>query len=1147
MRLTRWVLLSVTAAVALAGGLGVLVIWNHDGVRQAAVGAISARLQLGVDVGKLDIGFERGYLALVLSEVRIGADGSGPDGADGLRAERLLASIDLSRSLRERALHLRDVTVERLQVRLERDAEGQLALAGLPRASGNDGWTTQGERLLAAGVSVRNAVIGVRDLASGTEREVLVERAVLTVADGQARLRAEVRLPEPWGGHARAGLVWPVGGATGLLPALEQAGMDWTLEVDQLHSAFIPDVLALAGARLPPAGGRHRVGDPAAAPLPMAAIDRLAARGTVHDNPLRIGFEVDGRGLQLDVQRWVRGQVPVDVVTANGFWALEESGWRLVIEDLVAANEDAHGRGRLELSATDGGRPYLVLDVNAEGREGNGGRFGRYLPDAYLAPGVVDWLDRAVGGGSVHEATLRLRGEPGRFDLDAADALLISARFDGVDLDVRPGWQPLSEVAGQLVVDGTALSITEASGQVAGARLTRVSALIADLRRPELRVGGGFFGSGHSLLRYVAGMPLVSAPVRELLGEFEFGGEHQGRLELVLPFRGAPISLSGEVDVRAGSLSWPRRGLDVRRIDGRVGFSESGISADGVRVDLDGAEGLLRVSHTPAGPGSRTQLEVAFEDFAASTVRGVVPGLEFLHGSAAARISLDLPGFGSRGAERAPVALRVVSDLVGIGVRLPAPLSKLPATPWPLRLELSLGAVPGPLHLSVDELLEGLFTWDERGGLASADIGFGRQVRFPARAGMSVRGAVDRLDLNGWLARAGTGSRSGMPPLRELVLRVGSLRLGDLDLGAVAINASGGNGRVDARLNGSSIDGLISWSAAGDTQAVAEPQGSGLVSLALTRLALSPGDWSERDVAASRQRGTGRLPVLSARIAQLEFDGLELGRLWLESSYVEDGRYHTELRLDRPHVRLEASSDWVDDEAGGSNQLSFSLHSADVGLALARAGHPHWVRGGTVQVAGALNWAGTPQALTLQALGGHLTLDLADARLQTVEPGVARMLGLVSLSSLRRRLALDFSDVVGRGTQLDRLSATFTLDRGVAVLEQGRMDSATARVDAGGVVDLGDRTLDGWLTVMPKASAAMPLLGGILAGPPGAAALFVVEQLMSEQVDRATRVHYQISGSWAELDWRRRSRLAALLTGPSGAGGMALPPAVRER
>jgi uncharacterized protein YhdP len=1149
MRLTRWALLSVTATVALASGLGVLLVWNHDGVRQAAVGAVSAQLQLGVAVGRLDLGFERGHLVLVLSDVRIGAAGSDPVGADGLRAARLLASIDLARSLRERVLHLRGVSLDGLQLRVERDAEGRLAVVGLPRGDGGGGWTLQGERLLTAGVSIRDAVIGVRDLVSATEREILVERAVLEVAGGQARLRAEVRLPELWGGRLRAGLVWSVDGATGLRPALEQAGMDWTLEVDRLAPTFLPDMLALAGVRLPPAGGRHRVGDPTAAPLPTAAIDRLTARGTLHGSPLRVGFEVDGSDLQLDVQRWLRGRVPVDAVTAHGFYALEETGWRLVIDKLVAANEDANGRGRLELSATGGGRPYLALDVSAEGQAGNGGRFGRYLPDAYLAPGVVGWLDRGVGGGSVREAKLRLRGEPGRFDLDAADALLISARFDGVGLDVRPGWQPLTEVAGQLVVDGAQLSITEASGRTANAQLVGVSATIADLRRPELHVGGEFFGSGQSLLRYVAAMPLVSAPVRELLGEFDFGGEHQGRLELVIPFRGRPISVSGRVDVQAGTLAWPRRGLEVRRIDGRVGFSESGISADGVQVDLDGAEGLLRVSHTPAGPDSRTLLEVAFEDFAASTVRRLVPGLEFLHGAAAARISLDLPGFRSAGPERDPVALRLVSDLIGIDVRLPAPLSKRPATSWPLRLEMALGSVPGPLRVSVGDTLDGLFTWDESGQLLGADIGFGRPVQFPARAGMTVRGAVDRLDLSRWLARADTGSGAGMPPLRELVLRVGSLRLGDLDLGEVAINASGGNGQVDARLNGSRIDGLVSWSADDDEQASAGPQRGGLVSLALSRLTLSPGVRSEQADASepSRGWGGGRLPALSARIAQFELDDLELGRLWLESSYAEDGRYHTELRLDRPHVRFEASSDWTDDEAGGSNRLSFSLHSADVGLALARAGHPHWVRGGWLELAGALTWAGAPQALTLQALGGQLTLEVADARLQTVEPGVARMLGLVSVSNLRRRLALDFSDVVGRGTQLDRLSAVFSLDRGVALLEQGRMESATARVDAGGVVDLGARTLDGWLTVMPKASAAMPLLGGILAGPPGAAALFVIEQLMSEQVDRATRMHYQVSGAWADPDWRRRSRLAALLTGPSGDAAVALPPAVRVR
>lgn len=1125
LRLTAWLLLWLSTAVLLIPGVALLVFWNHDGARQAVASALGARLAVTVDVDRLDLRVANGALVVVASDVELVDVDAG-----ALTVGRLSAGIDLRRSLSQRELHVREVVVDALQFVVDRDAMGRFSVSGLPEGDrASIGWSPPALHL-ADSLILRDVSVLIRDHAAGIEYPLLIEQVSLRVVEDALQMIADARLPDAWGGRARATLRRE--GDAPLLPGLlaGEGVFSWTIELDRLEPTMLPDVLELAGVRMPPAGGRHRVGDPELAPVPTAAIDRLNATGTLRADPPRIDFEVSAGSMELELQRWLRGVIPVAVASAEGFWQRGGRGWLLVMEQLTAANEDAHGHGSLRLESVDGDRPYLDLAVTAAGLDGNVGRFGRYLPDAYIPPAVVAWLDQSIVAGTVREAQVRVSGYTRDFDVRADDALHVSAVVAEAELNPGSGWPAFDRIDGLVEVDGARLAITDTTAETAGARLSGVDVTIPDLGQAELSASGGFSGTGDTLLGYVSHMPIMPLPMRNLLEEFELDGQHRGELQLRIPFRGNPPQVVGHVDLDAATLAWPRRGLVLERIDGRLAFSDTGVQAESLQVRLGDAEGEVRVTNTGVGPGSRTMIDADVESLSVASVRDLLPGFAFLDGSTAVQIGLELPGFGHGPIEHHPPVLRLDSTLVGVAINLPEPLFKPAIVPMPARIELPLGAVVGPLHVSLADTLDGIVVWGEDGAVRAVDIGLGRLARTPGRSGVAIHGVVERIDLASWLA-AGDGATGGMPGLRELMLTADHLQLGSLDLGAVALNAQGRDGELDVRLSGPRVEGLVSWAAAGGD--APGSGGPGEVSLSLSRLNLKTdaqlANTETSSLPVFSARSPASLPAVSARIAHVELDDLELGRLWLESAHDVDGVYRSELRMDRPHARLQAWGEWTDDKAGGSNALRFALRSADLGLALARAGYPNQMRGGSLELVGTLGWPGLPQDVQLASVDGHVELELGAARLPSVEPGLARMMGLVSLSSLPRRLTLDFGDVVGRGTEFEGLSAKLRIAQGIATIEQARMEGPAANVDAGGVFDLEAQSLDGWMTVTPKTSAAMPLLGGILAGPPGVATLFMVEQLVSDHVDRVARSHYQVTGSWAEPDWRRMSRLAAIL------------------
>src|SRR5690606_17760444 len=71
-----------------------------------------------------------------------------------------------------------------------------------------------------------------------------------------------------------------------------------------------------------------------------------------------------------------------------------------------------------------------------------------------------------------------------------------------------------------------------------------------------------------------------------------------------------------------------------------------------------------------------------------------------------------------------------------------------------------------------------------------------------------------------------------------------------------------------------------------------------------------------------------------------------------------------------------------------------------------------------------------------------------------------------------------------------------------------------ARVDAEGRIGLAARDLDQLVVVTPRVSSALPLVGGLAAGPLGAFAMFVTQRVLEREIDKLTRYRYSVSGSW---------------------------------
>ena len=158
------------------------------------------------------------------------------------------------------------------------------------------------------------------------------------------------------------------------------------------------------------------------------------------------------------------------------------------------------------------------------------------------------------------------------------------------------------------------------------------------------------------------------------------------------------------------------------------------------------------------------------------------------------------------------------------------------------------------------------------------------------------------------------------------------------------------------------------------------------------------------------------------------------------------------------------------DTGNGETQAKLQVEVFDAGKMLSRFGFKDAIKRGNVNIDGEVTWPGTPVDFGFQSLAGTMSIKAKNGQFLKVEPGVAKLLGVLSLQSLPRRLSFDFRDIFNDGFAFDEISATMLIASGVVYSEDLRMKGPAAKVAMSGLAKLSDETacvfLPAWLSRM---------------------------------------------------------------------------------
>ena len=109
---------------------------------------------------------------------------------------------------------------------------------------------------------------------------------------------------------------------------------------------------------------------------------------------------------------------------------------------------------------------------------------------------------------------------------------------------------------------------------------------------------------------------------------------------------------------------------------------------------------------------------------------------------------------------------------------------------------------------------------------------------------------------------------------------------------------------------------------------------------------------------------------------------------------------------------------------------------------------------------GQVAWLGSPLSLDYPSLDGSFNVDVESGQFLKADPGLAKLLGVLSLQSLPRRLALDFRDVFSEGFAFDFVRGDVTIQDGIAATNNLQMKGVNAAVLMEGKADIARETQD---------------------------------------------------------------------------------------
>lgn len=816
------------------------------------------------------------------------------------------------------------------------------------------------------------------------------------------------------------------------------------------------------------------------------------------------------------------------------------------------------------LNRADGTRVhrYLPLSIPAESRH--------YVRDAVVAGSASNVQFRVKG--DLHDLPFN---DPklGEFRIAAR---VKDVTYAYVPSSLQPAgtlpWPALTELGGELIFERSSMMVRGASGSFAGSkglRLSKVDAKIPDLEHTVVAVNADARGPLAELLALMTTSPL-GGMTGHALDQASGTGNADFQLRLALPISDINKSkVQGTVTLAGNELRITPDTPALSRVRGAVQFSETGFSLTNVQAQALGGnvrlEGGMRAL-APNAPATESAVQLRAQGTATAEGLQQTPQLGTL-AQLARRATGSTPYTLALAFRRGMPELQVSTTLQGLALALPPPLGKPADSSLPLRFETQVaresltglaangnGNNAPPLRdqitLDLGALGSATYLRDLSGpqprvlrGAIGLGLSGGESAPVPVQ-GVAANISQGKVDVDAWedvltqattaeppartaSAASATPGPSGPAMAQDylpttLALRARELTLQGRTLHNVVAGALRDGTTWRANLDATELNGYLEYRQPGSAD-----HPNGRLFARLSRVNMPQSDVTQVEALLDEQPGT--LPALDIVVDDFELRGKRLGRVEMEAQNRGGEGAQREWRLAKfnitaPEASLTANGNWAVLNAAGATPraaerrtvLNFKLDIRDSGDLLGRMGMANVVRRGKGRMEGQVAWIGAPFSPDYRSMTGQINLNIESGQFLKADPGLAKLLGVLSLQSLPRRLTLDFRDVFSEGFAFDFVRGDLRIEQGVATTNNLQMKGVNAAVLMEGHANIDQETQDLRVVVVPEINAMTASLVATAINPVIGLGSFLAQVFLRGPLIEAATQEFRVDGTWAD-------------------------------
>ncbi len=894
---------------------------------------------------------------------------------------------------------------------------------------------------------------------------------------------------------------------------------------------------------------------------------------------LTLALNANGGRLDLqtgaDSALWFPGvlepaEVPLHQLKASVRWARETDRrnpvgrWHVPQWSLSLTNADLQGQWQGQWQPAPLARGPGMLTLQGRIQRAQAAAVHRYLP-LNLPAEVRHYLRDALVQGRYEDVHVQIRGDLGKMPFARPEdgTFLFAGELTDAELDMvppslmKPGevtWPRLHALQGRLTFDRLGMQLREASARVGeGAQAIELKAASVDIadmvHQPVLRVQAQSLAVAPLVLGLIRQSPL-DALLSGVLQPAQASGPLLTRLALQLPLLDLRSTrVQGSVQFNGNDLRMVPGTPWLNNLQGTLKFTERGFEVRQLQATLLGGPTLIDGGMDATGSDASAPAQTASRTVLQARGRVSAAGLQASQDVAPlnllARHATGATDYTARLAwHQGLPQLSLHSRLGGLGLQLPAPLGKPADMEKTLAIQIRSRQTPtGPqdeIELSLGDTAGLMYVRDvstDTPRVLRGQIGLGvlpDQMPALPDTGVTANVAVDRLVVDEWLAllpapppKPAPGKMPQPPAWQDYLpsrmgLKANSLMASGRHLHQVQAGGTYEAGRWRVNIHAAELSGHVAFEQAMPGQT----DQAGQLFARLSHLNLPP--TSAREVESLLEVPPVSLPALDIVVDTLELRGKQLGRVEVQAVNTEKALAQTPtarewqlktFNIDLPEGTLRSTGRWLAAREGSpwrKSEMNFVLDVQDAGALLTRLGTPGALRGGAGQIEGMVSWQGSPLSPHYPSLNGHMDVRMGRGQFLKADPGVAKLLGVLSLQALPRRLLLDFQDVFAQGFAFDSVQGDVTIVHGMANTRNLQIKGVNALVQLDGSADIARETQKLRAQILPIVDAGTAsLVAAIAVNPLVGLTTFIAQWLLQNPLSRASAQEFLIDGSWA--------------------------------